>query len=169
MNGEAAGRAAPASTVGHWYFAYGSNMNPARVTQRGLHYHQVLGGTMAGVGLRFNKQAKDHPDCGHANLVYAPAEHSEGVLYELVDATMIARMDRFERTPVNYSRELIRVQSVLGTIQAWTYFANPAVIRGGLLPSRDYLNHLLAGQAFLSEAYYRKLQQQAVSDESHGK
>ncbi len=147
-----------------WYFAYGSNMNPDRVEQRGLGFERAVGGRVSGLGLRFNKQAKEHPDCGHANLVYAPGEVAEGVLYRLVTDDMIWRMDPFERAPVNYSRECIVVQSAAGPVVSWVYFANAAVQRNGLLPSREYLGHLLAGQPFLSAAYHARLASHPVSD-----
>lgn len=149
-----------------WYYAYGSNMNPARVTQRGLEFVETRAGRIAGLGLRFNKQAKDHPECGHANLVYAPGEVAEGVLYRLTDEAMIERMDPFERAPINYSRECWPVTTHQGEVIAWTYFANPAVLRDGLRPSREYLGHLLAGEPWLSRPYFERLTAQPVSDSS---
>ena len=98
----------------------------------------------------------------------------EGVLYWLENGDEIRKMDRFEHAPVNYSREIVRVRlpeqnlpalaagletAVDGTPTAttWTYFANPAVRKTGLLPPRSYLDHLLAGEPFLSREYYRTL------------
>ncbi len=147
-------------------------MNPKRVQARGLDYSRVIAGWLPGAQMVFNKQSKDHPDCGHANLVSAPtdpayrhvgAAGAEGVLYELKDESMILRMDPFERTPINYSRERIFVQSEYGPIATWTYFANPALLRDNLRPSRSYLEHLLAGKPYLSPAYYRMLESQPVS------
>jgi len=149
--------------VSHWYYAYGSNMNPERVSDRGLSFDRVIAGWVRGLGLRFNKQSKEHPHCGHANLVYAPAETAEGVLYRLTDEHMINRMDPFEKAPVNYSREPIAVQTQEGPIISWVYFANPAVLREGLVPSQDYLNHLLAGRPYLSDDYYARLARWPVS------
>ena len=37
------------------------------------------------------------------------------------------------------------------------YIANPAFREEGLLPSEDYLAHLLAGRELLSEAYWSAL------------
>ena len=143
--------------VSRWYFAYGSNMNPDRVAQRGLAFRKVRHGWLPGFGLRFNKQSRDHPECGHANLVFAPGETAEGLLYELTDDRMILRMDPFERAPINYSRECIWVETRDEPIASWTYFANPAVLREGLAPSREYLDHLLVGQHYLSVGYFRQL------------
>lgn len=146
-------------------------MNPERVSVRGLKFDQVVRGWLPGWGMRFNKQSKDHPECGHANLVATPnqagrgsVETVEGVLYRLADESMIFRMDPFERAPINYSRERVWVQSDEGPIATWTYFANPALLRDNLRPSREYLDHLLAGKPFLSETYYSRLLTQRVSD-----
>jgi len=140
-------------------------MNPDRVTARGLHFDRVLAGRVPGLGLRFNKQSKEHPHCGHANLVYAPSEIAEGVLYQLSDDSMIERMDPFERAPINYSRECIAVQTDEGPIVSWVYFANPAVLRDALVPSWEYLNHLLAGRPFLSRDYHGRLLRWPVSED----
>ncbi len=146
-------------------------MNPERVTDRGLGVVRAVSGRLPGWGMRFNKQSKDHPDCGHANLVATPAnngraevEAAEGVLYQLADSSMILRMDPFERAPINYSRECVWVQSDEGPIASWTYFANPALLQANLRPSRAYLAHLLAGKPFLSPGYYSMLAAQPVSD-----
>ena len=121
---------------------------------RGMRFVAAQGARLLNVRLVFDKASRLHPGIGHANLQYAPGEVVEGVLYELADATEIARMDRFENAPINYSREVIHTAA--GDL-CWTYFANPAVLRSPLLPSREYLDHLLAGAPYLSAAYLRRL------------
>lgn len=139
------------------YFAYGSNMNPERVRERGLEVVQVAAAHLDGVRLTFDKCSAEHPGAGHACLAFAAGERVEGVLYWLAGDDDIARMDRFERTPVNYSREAVVVSTAQGAVTAWTYHANPAVRQPGLRPPRAYLAHLLAGRMYLSDAYYRTL------------
>jgi gamma-glutamylcyclotransferase (GGCT)/AIG2-like uncharacterized protein YtfP len=141
----------------HHYFAYGSNMNPARVRTRGLRVRGMLAGRVAGFDLAFDKQSREHAGTGHANLVFAPGQHAEGVLYELVSEAEIRRMDPFEHAPVNYSREAVAVQTAVGVIHAWTYFANPAACVRGARPEAAYLAHLLCGRPWLSEAWYARL------------
>ncbi len=46
----------------NWYFAYGSNMNPARMQARGLAVLEALPGRLPGYGLCFNK--RDGPGSG---------------------------------------------------------------------------------------------------------
>jgi cation transport regulator ChaC len=151
--------------VSRYYFAYGSNMNPARVAQRGLRFDEVRSATIDGVRLTFDKQSREHPHCGHANLAFAPGARTEGVLYRLDSNSEIERMDRFEAAPVNYSRDVVWVHTDDGELAAWTYFANAAVLRAGLRPERMYLNHLLAGRDYLSAAYFDWLSRVACVDD----
>lgn len=143
------------------YFAYGSNMNLERVRERGLNVVTCEAASLAGFALRFDKVSRAHPRESHANIVREPGAQVEGVLYELASHDDILRMDRFESTPVNYSREVVLAETAAGAKPAWTYFANPAVRADGLTPSDDYLSHLLAGEAFLSAGYLADLKRLA--------
>lgn len=155
-----------AAGMTRFYFAYGSNMNPARLRDRGLAFGRRLAGCIPGLGLRFNKRASDRPYCAYANVVYAPDECVEGVLYELADGYRIAVMDAFEGAPRLYSRDVWWVVSPVGRLPAWMYVANPAVLADGLLPEAWYLQHLLAGRDCLSPAYVATLQAQPVLPET---
>jgi len=152
-------------SVTRYYFAYGSNMNPARVTARGLRFDRVSNATLAGVRLRFDKQSREHPRSGHANLTFDRTSRTEGVLYRLHDVREIERMDAFEAAPVNYSRDVVVVESEGARVAAWTYFANAAVIRPGLSPERSYLDHLLAGRDYLSPRYFAWLSETTCVDD----
>ena len=82
------------------------------------------------------------------------------------------QMDPFERYPINYIRRLVEIERPSpwsvgpdGPALAWTYFATPAAsvpVAENLLPEPEYLEHLLAGAAFLSADYLACLQQQPV-------
>jgi len=149
-------------------------MNPDRVRERGIEFEHACGARLAGFALAFDKASKHHEGVGHANVVFAPEASVEGVLYWLRSGSEIRKMDRFESTPVNYSREVVRVEvqtvelpipqdrgesreGPLTLVNTWTYFANPAVRAPDLLPPRSYLNHLLAGRRYLSSEYYGML------------
>ena len=83
-----------------WYFAYGSNMNPARMQARGLSVVEALSGRLPGYGLCFNKRAMDRaPGRAYANIRHQRDAVVEGVLYRLQDADEIAKLDHFEGTP----------------------------------------------------------------------
>ena len=152
-------------TTPTWYFAYGSNMNPARVSQRGMPFDAVCGAVLEGVRLSFDKQSRTHAGSGHANLTIDAGAYVEGVLYQLHRTEDIELMDPFERVPINYRRDIVAVSADGRRLDAWTYFANPEVIRPNLRPERAYLVHLLAGRPYLSERYYEWLSTTRCSDD----
>jgi gamma-glutamylcyclotransferase (GGCT)/AIG2-like uncharacterized protein YtfP len=117
-----------------------------------------MAGRLHGYALCFDKRAVDLT----AGRAYANIRHQrdgvvEGVLYRLRDLDEIRKMDRFEGTSVFYSRERMPIAAAHGTQPAWVYIANPAFREQGLQPTRAYLEHLLAGREFLSEAYWGAL------------
>lgn len=141
-----------------WYFAYGSNMNALRMQARGLNVVEALSGGLPGYRLCFNKRAMDRAvGRAYANIQHARDGLVEGVLYRLQDAGEIAKLDHFEGTPIYYSRECLPIVTAHGVQPAWVYIANPAFRENGLLPTVDYLAHLLAGRELLSEDYWSAL------------
>ncbi|MFT5211287.1 MAG: gamma-glutamylcyclotransferase [Flavobacterium sp.] len=146
----------------HYYFAYGSNMNPVRVEKRGLHTGSITSGILEGYYLSFNKRSVVHSGAASANIIQQTSQASiprrvEGVVYQLEDEHQIELMDPFEGYPVRYDRILVNVQTLEGEKSVWTYTANAEYIQEGLLPNRWYLDHLLAGKPYLSEKYYQEL------------
>ena len=141
------------------YFAYGSNMNPARVFKRGLDLTgPPIAGTLHNFELRFNKRSRLNPAAGHANIVHAFGSSVEGVLYPLQDEAEIEKMDPFESAPTHYRRELVLVETANSVVLTWTYIANATVIDESLIPPRWYLDHLLEGRNFLSDSYVHLLE-----------
>ncbi|MCB1692113.1 MAG: gamma-glutamylcyclotransferase [Pseudomonadales bacterium] len=141
-----------------FYFAYGSNMNPARVIARRMQFDEHFGGELDGYTLRFNKRSVAYPGAASANIVEAAGSVVEGVLYRLSAPEQIETMDPYEGYPVRYSRVLRAVRTSSGDVDAWVYIANPEFIEEGLKPLEWYLAHLLAGKPHLSEGYFRRLE-----------
>lgn len=138
-------------------------MNTARVNARGLEATNPRGAQLRDFRLAFNKVSTTHPELAHANIAYARGHCVEGVLYDLGDAAEILKMDPFERAPWNYGRDVVLVTSEQGPEWAWTYFANPAVIKEDRLPPQTYVDHLLAGAPYLSDSYIEILRSQPVA------
>ncbi|MFT6592552.1 MAG: hypothetical protein ACJAU3_000610, partial [Zhongshania sp.] len=84
------------------YFAYGSNMNPARMRARGLNFVRAESAVLPGFRLVFNKQSHCKPSVAYANVRPASKCRVEGVLYTLANAADLDLMDHFEGTPVRY-------------------------------------------------------------------
>jgi gamma-glutamylcyclotransferase (GGCT)/AIG2-like uncharacterized protein YtfP len=141
-----------------YYFAYGSNMNPARMAARDISTVRHFPGTLTGFDLNFDKAAHGE-DAGHASVYLAPGQVVEGLVYELVHENELSKLDHFETTPVLYSRELYPIEYQGATLWSWVYIANSAALSAGRRPERWYLNHLLAGKPYLSENYYQRLAQ----------
>jgi len=141
-----------------FYFAYGSNMNPARMQARGLEVREAMAGRLPGYALCFDKRAMDRaPGRAYANIRHQSGGVVEGVLYRLAHEQEIGKLDHFEGTPIYYSRERLAIHCDLGVQAAWVYIANPAFRAPGLQPAQDYLAHLLAGKEFLSPDYWAEL------------
>lgn len=139
-----------------YYFAYGSNMNPARVAARIGTTRRTLAGVLHDHVLRFDKASRI-AGIAHANVAPMPGERVEGALFELERLAQIRLMDPFEGYPDEYDRHRLPVTTREGAIEAWVYIAAPGTTAASLKPAREYLAHLLAGEAFLSPDYHRRL------------
>ena len=83
----------------HFYFAYGSNMNQERMQGRDIRSIDVFPGWIDGYGLRFNKRSVKDEHLGCANIIFAPQERVQGLLYQLETASEINKLDFFEARP----------------------------------------------------------------------
>lgn len=144
------------------YFAYGSNMSENRMEERVGGQYRILGkARLMRYKLVFNKQSSKNPLNGFANVMEAPESIVEGVLYEVSEAGML-KLDGNEGVPVHYRRALVQVETDEGVQEATTYIACQEEVREGLLPTEEYLDHLLKGRKYLSEAYYNTLKDQPI-------
>lgn len=142
------------------YFAYGSNMDAGHL-ERDAHIiptgrvHAIL----KGYSLQFNKVAYANPKIGWSNIMSAdPESLVHGILYEV---TLQDRdsLDEKERIKLNhYYRTDKQVILDNGSIvTAFVYIAYPKRVKQGLKPTKEYLNHLLAGCDLLPVDYCQKL------------
>lgn len=141
------------------YFAYGSNCNPAIMKKKGVEYTSRQRAVLRGYRLLFNKRALREalPDTiGFANINEDPDGSVEGILYAMVDEHL-PRLDESERYPDHYNRITIRVETDRGSEDCSAYQAQSDKTATGLIPSRNYLNHILAAGDFLSRQYYEAL------------
>lgn len=140
------------------YFAYGSNMDKDRMTERKINFSSRQFAKLDGHKLVFNKKAKDG-DFTYANIATSEKEFVEGVLYEFPDDE-ISKLDRAEGFPNHYDKVQVTVTDKNGnSINATTYIAKQEKVVNGLLPTSEYLNHLLAGKDILSPSYFDTLKQ----------
>ncbi|MBF0350917.1 MAG: gamma-glutamylcyclotransferase [SAR324 cluster bacterium] len=148
------------------YFAYGSNMDMARMRSRGIKIGGASPLTLNGYRLVFNKVGSLTGE-GYANIIPSGKNVVEGVVYE-IGPEDFEILDGYEGVAGgHYSR----VTFAKGKLT--TYIAN--FTEYGLKPSREYLEHLLAGEPFLSQEYYSWLKQTPTlkvgwdHDRNHGR
>ncbi len=140
------------------YFAYGSNMSEARLRERLARFGEVLldrrPGIIHGYRLTFNKVSSQHDHIGFANIEPASDGEVEGTLNLMLPGALDA-LDSIELVPHHYRRAAVRVRDVASgrLTAAFTYVANPEMVRPNLRPTRDYLDHLLAAADVLPGAY----------------
>lgn len=132
-----------------YYFAYGSNMDPNRLKERGVEFHYPEAANLYDYELKFNKWSKTQGPV--ANIVPSPGSVVEGVLYQIES---IEVLDHYEAYPNHYDRILLTINEK----EAWVYVAQPKFIVEGMKPRKEYLNRLLAGKDYLSDEYYKKLE-----------
>ena len=142
------------------YFAYGSNMDSARIKERLGRVPSAMRASLPSYRLCFNKVAKGKPGTGWANVATgSDSDAVHGILYEVCDDEM-STLDRIE---IGYCRQAIRVCLANGTlVQAFTYVACPECVEDGRLPTRKYLNCLLAGRNCLPAEYVATLKRHEV-------
>jgi gamma-glutamylcyclotransferase len=152
-----------------WYFAYGSNMNPARLKERlepeGVAMGARIGGRLERWRLSFNKARMGMPANGAANIVATADGVVHGTLNEM-PAQGLAVLDRFEGVATRqYRREIVPVvRADTGALVEATTYVALNIGSDSLLPLREYLAHLLAGRDLLPADYSALLDAQRVAD-----
>ena len=144
------------------YFAYGSNCDPDVLDNKGVAVVSRRRAVLRGYRLLFNKKSLRErlpSSIGFANINENPDGSVEGVLYELAGDMDLERLDASERYPSHYTRLRIVVEVDGENEECWVYQAQPEMTADGLVPSRNYLNHILAGREFLSAQYLEALDQ----------
>lgn len=151
-----------------WYFAYGSNMDlarlyDARLKPRGVPVTERALGRLEGWRLAFNKPWSKFSGGGAANILPDAAGVTFGTL-NLMPPEGLDVLDHYEGVAGgHYERRTLAVTHA-GTglpVEAVAYVAlrdlDPA-----LIPPRFYLDHLLAGRDLLPPDYTRWLEAHPV-------
>lgn len=140
-----------------YYFAYGSNMDLEQVKERKISYRQREKAILKDYTLLFNKESFNQYGETYANIQSKKGSILEGILYS-IDDRGLGILDKFEGAPIHYKRQKVQVITTNNeTIEAIVYIANKEYIGKGK-PTKEYLNHLLAGKDLLTEDYFIKLQ-----------
>lgn len=138
------------AALGELYFAYGSNMNPARLENRNIPPRFISRAHARGYTLGFPRRMRDGG--GVAGMLPSPDGVVEGALYLLSDE-QFATLDRYEDAPRAYFRTplLVAVGSspserpIAPRLSVVTYEAVPGTPAA---PTAEYLGHMILGAKF---------------------
>lgn len=145
------------------YFAYGSNMNQERMTERGINFTSRKFSILKNYKLVFNKKAKSG-DFTFANVESSENDFVEGALYEFPN-NEIEKLDKYEGFPEHYYKTTITIIDTDGNSNdAIIYIAQENKIVNGFYPKKEYLNHILKGKDILSNAYFENLKKTETVD-----
>jgi cation transport regulator ChaC len=151
------------------YFAYGSNMDPKRMKERGSSFTEREHAVLRGYILKFNKKAtatdaKKGEGKGNIECDPTGTANAEGALYT-IKKEGLDELDRCEGYPKHYDKKEMDVFLDDGTkVKAWVYLAQPNMVAEGLKPTKEYLSHYLRGKDLLSPAYYHCLEKTETLD-----
>ena len=146
-----------------WYFAYGSNMNLARLADdrlkpKGVALGRRIGGRLDGWRLTFDKVARAPEGAGAGNIVVAPGDVVHGTLNEMPPAGLDV-LDVWEGVAGgHYERRTLSVVRVGHRRDGrGDHLRGAAGWRGPAGQPASIFGHLLAGRDLLPADYWEKL------------
>jgi cation transport regulator ChaC len=145
-----------------WYFAYGSNMNPARLFEArlkpaGVTWGRRIAGHVAGWQLVFDKPWYKFDGAGAANIRPQDGALTHGTLNEMPLAGLDV-LDHYEGVADgHYRRTTMMVTTNFSVSVEAVAYLGIGDLADGLQPPCVYLAHLLAGADLLPEAYVADL------------
>ncbi|MEM9567182.1 MAG: gamma-glutamylcyclotransferase family protein [Cyanobacteria bacterium P01_E01_bin.34] len=126
------------------YFAYGSNLHPARLRDRTPSAQLITTGFTCSRQLVFHKVGRDGSAKCDALLAEDPDSTVFGAVFQL-DERDISTLDRYEALGVGYQREILSVSTATGTLQAFAYIAQAQYVDPSLTPFHWYKQLVIAG------------------------
>lgn len=129
------------------YFAYGSNLHPARLAARAPSARLVSTGYCRGRRPAFHKVGQDGTGKCDAPVATEPDARVFGAVYELVGADLAA-LDGVEGLGAGYLRERLAVRTGGGVVEADAYLAQPGFVDPARAPFDWYLELVLAGARY---------------------
>lgn len=127
-----------------WYFAYGSNLDPARKQGRTGAIRESHLALLSGYRLAFNKKGSNGDV--YANLFADPTEETLGVIYRCASETL-ETLDHYEGVSTGHYQQVeVQVQRLDGqTLTAIAYVARPEVVVSETKPSDEYFGYIRRG------------------------
>lgn len=129
------------------YFAYGSNLHPARLQDRLGECELVGAGLLAGYRLAFHKRGGDGSGKCDAVATGSTDDTVFGAMYRL-HADQLARLDTFEGQGYRRAQVDVVVRGATDSVPVFAYLARTNFITAGLRPFGWYRELVLAGARY---------------------
>lgn len=141
------------------YFAYGSNMNLERLKSWGVKVENPCSAYLLDYELVFNiVDDTEDPATAFANILPKPTSKVEGILFYTDRASIENQLDEYEGYPEFYIRKkLVCITMNMHKVSALVYSGVASKCSTKVSPSKDHLEHILAGRPYLSPPYFEKL------------
>jgi len=140
----------------YWYFAYGSNMDSARIKSR-LGYipsHKIA--ILSDYRFGYQKAASHKGRMGFATVVKHTGQKVWGKAFAITKDDL-ASLDGFEGVPYSYKRDLVPLKTKDGQELKAVIYLPAQYNRKKLFPRRDYLAHIIKGGKELPQDYVNKI------------
>lgn len=144
-----------------YYFAYGSNVHPARFEKRIGRCSEGVVAFLCGARLTFAKRGLDGSGKCDLDFTGLQSDRVVGVLYQ-VSSNQEQLLDDWESTTCGYTAISTTVECRGHTVDAFTYKARKEYIDTGLLPFDWYKRFVVLGASYFDfpQDYIRTLHQQ---------
>ena len=130
------------------------------LSERGVEYLSVEKAILKNWQLVFDIMEPEIEGMGYADIIPIDGEVVEGAVFLLKDRKSLKALDRYEGVPEFYLREEVIVELENNIpISCFTYVANPFNTSSNLKPTKAYLQEILAGKPFFSDAYFKKIRE----------
>ncbi|WP_424945630.1 gamma-glutamylcyclotransferase family protein [Candidatus Spongiihabitans sp.] len=131
-----------------YYFAYGSNLHPERLSERGIAAREIGVGELNGHRLAFHKKStyRHENSSGKCNLAPAKSDTDSvhGVIYEIT-ADDKKKLDKIEGKGHGYEARIITARHHDRDYSCFTYFAQRNYIDDSLKPYHWYKELVVLG------------------------
>ncbi len=128
-----------------YYFGYGANMSEGYFKESFGECEKIGAGILDGYKFTFSKMGMKSK-AGFGNLVETRDDFVQGVVYKILDSSLMGKLDEAEGYPTNYSRELKHVKLLDGSlIETCVYIATPQCTSTGsynITPTDAYYSKL---------------------------
>lgn len=161
-----------------YYFAYGSNLDAARLggrIGRTIQAHEMQHGVLAGYEFALSKRGKcercKHNGVAKANVVAKRDSAVEGVIYQIKNADEHEKLRKCEGhhlTPKEYEECDRMINTARGAVLCFFYIADAYVMAvENMSAEKHYLNYIRHGKEFFSERYSKQLETRFAAIELH--